>query len=653
VTETFVEALARRVLLCDGAMGTLAQASGVRVEGPGVELCLVAPELVTALHQRYFAAGADVLQTHTYGATRLRLERHGLARRVREINLAGARLATGVRDAATRPVWVAGSVSPATAPRRPVRADPGDVAAAVREQVEALVEGGVDLVLLETFSRGAELLAAIDAVREVSDLPVVAQATFADEDGRPRTAAGESPAEVLEQLDDRGLAAVGTNCTLGPQGLLDVLRRMHPQSGTPLAAQPNAGLPHVVSDRSVRFAGDAEHFARYVRHYVDAGARLVGGCCGTTPEHTAAAAAALTAHDLWTPTVPVAAPVVLTRPADEHDAPEAVERSSPAPAIGGTPGRGGLERWLWARPGTRGFLVAAEVAGHGSPAEQLARARSTAAGGAGMLWVSRPRARQATTSTAGLAVHLHDRVEVDTALTVTSWHTSVMALQADLLGLHALGLRAVVCETGNPPVHADQPVRDGLWEVDALGLLRIAAGLNRGIDVDGSELPSATAFRLGARFTPGADDLGREAARASAKIEAGAEFLLSRPVFELDRLRAVVDAIDTGGRRVPVLASVGPLAGFAQAEHLRHEVPDVVIPDDAFDRMRRAGEGPDAARTGLRLAEDLVREAAGLVDGVVVRWSGPAVPGLDPATAVARLRSAALAARTNGRRTVG
>lgn len=645
-TESFTEALGRRVLLGDGAMGTLARASGGLVEGHGAELCVIAPELVTALHERYLAAGADVLQTHTFAASRPRLERHGLARRVREINLAGARLAAGVRDAAGRPAWVAGSVSPATPPGHAVPVEQARAAIAIREQVEALVEGGVDLVVLETFSRADELLAAIRAVQEVTDLPVVAQATFVDEDGDLLTTAGESPADVVARLADAGAVAIGTNCTLGPQGLLDVVRRMGPTGGPALSAQPNAGLPHVVADRSVRFAGDAEHFARYVLRYVEAGARLVGGCCGTTPEHTAAAARALTTHDAWSPrTVPPSqAPAAPPRRERVVPAPRAEPDPAPVEEPDGPvtgPGRGAVERWLRARPASREFLVAAEVAGAGGPGEHLTRARRAVSGGASVLWVSRSRARRATTSTTGLAVHLHDRIEVDTALTVTSWQTSLIALQADLFGLHALGVRTLVCETGNPPVHAEQAVGDGVWEVDGLALLRLAADLNRGVDADGLEVGAATALRLGARVTPGADDLDHEAERAVAKVEAGAEFLVTRPVFELERLRTILDALTAAGRRVPVLASVGALAGYAQAEHLRHEVPDVVVPDAVVEPMRRAGDGPDAARTGLALAAELVADAATLVEGVVVRWPGSAVPGLDPTTAVARLRTAA------------
>lgn len=620
--ESFADALAARVLLCDGAMGTLAQATGFRPDGPGVELAAIAPELVAALHQRYLDAGADVIQTHTFGASRLRLAQHGLGPRVRELNLAAARVATAARDTAARPVWVAGSVSPAGS-LRPGNRSPGDAAAALREQVDALVAGGVDLVLLETFRHAGELVDALAAVREVTDLPVVAQATFVDEDGTPVTARGESPAEVLERLTG-DLVAVGTNCTLGPQGLLRVVREMAGHTDLPLVAQPNAGLPHVVSDRRVHFAADAEHFARYVARYVAAGARLVGGCCGTTPEHTAAAWSALQ---------------TLTDP--EADEPATEDAPDPAPITVGTAphhvpaasasGAGAVARWL---RGEAGFLVAAEIAGRGGVDEHRARAHAAVGDGASVLWVSRPRAGRYATTPAGLAVDLQDAVDVDVALTVTSWDASRMALQADLLGLHALGVRTLVCETGNPPVDAEAPVVDGVWEVDATGLLRLAAGLGRGVDGDGQDLGAATPFRLGARFTPGADDLVREARRAGEKVAAGAEFLVSRPVYELDRVREVLAGLD---RPVPVLLSITPLADFAHAEYVRHEVPDTVVPDAVLDRMRRSR---DPRRTGLEIAEELVAAAAALggpIGGVVVRWSGPAGA---PGSASSALRSA-------------
>ncbi|MCD2193910.1 homocysteine S-methyltransferase family protein [Actinomycetospora endophytica] len=617
----FDEALRAGPLLADGAMGTLAQATGARSEGSGSELALFAPELVGALHRRYLDAGAQVLQTHTYGAIRPRLARHGLADRVRDVNLAAARLARRtVEDAAPgRPVYVAGSVSPATSPRAAPPPDPATVRAAVREQVAALDEGGVDLVVLETFACADELVEALEAAREVSDLPIIAQATFADEDGTPVTTHGETPEQVAAIVGALRPVAVGSNCTLGPQGLLTVVRRMATvvPDGVLVTALPNAGLPHVVSDRSVRFASDAEHFGRYAAHYVAAGASLVGGCCGTTPAHVAAAARALTEGPLLTGTPdPPSSPVVVTGAAATEEAPD--DGSGPVPG----PGRGALAGWLDARAGRRRTLLVAEATVPGPDDLSVARGRAALGAGAQVLWSGRERSRRPLTTAAAVAAALHERTAADVMLTVTSWNTSRMALQADLLGLDALGVHALVCETGNPPVHADRPVRDGVWEVDAVGLVELATSLARGVDPDGSPLPVACPFRVGVRVTPGSDDLDRELARVRTKVEAGAEYLVTRPVYELDRLSRVLDGLDATGVRVPVLLTVAPLSGFAEAEQLRHEVPDIVLPDAVLEGARRAGEDPEP---GLELASGLVAEAVGdgLVDGVVVRRPGP------------------------------
>jgi homocysteine S-methyltransferase len=644
------EELAARPLLGDGAMGTLAQATGARLEGAGSELALVAPELVGALHRRYLDAGAEVLQTHTYGASRLRLARHGLGGRVRDVNLAAARLAVQVvEDAAPgRPVFVAGSVSPATSPRTPGPVDPAGVRAAVREQVAALVAGGVDLLVLETFAHADELAEAVELAREESDLPVIAQATFVDEDGAPVTTHGETPEQVAHVVGALRPLAVGSNCTLGPQGLLAVVRRMAASvpEGVLVSGLPNAGLPHVVSDRSVRFASDTAHFGRYAAHYVAAGARLVGGCCGTTPAHVAAAAAALAETPEPLVREPVAAPArpvvtvglgAVPGPLPDLDA----DRPSPAAGNGSAPEprRGVLGRWL--DGSRRPPLLVAEVGGTGADDLEagLARGRGALGAGAQVLWAGRERSRRPRTTAAAVAAGLHETAAADVMLTVTSWNTSRMALQADLLGLDALGIHALVCETGNPPVHADRPVRDGVWEVDGLGLVELATSLARGVDPDGSALPVACPFRVGVRVAPGADDLDRELDRVRAKIRAGAEYLVTRPVYELDRLRRVRAGL--AGERVPLLVTAAPLSGFAEAEQLRHEVPDVVLPEAVLARARRTGEDP---AVGLDLAADLVAEAVadGLVDGVVVRRPG-APERL--AEAVARL-GAALPARS-------
>ncbi len=299
------------------------------------------------------------------------------------------------------------------------------------------------------------------------------------------------------------------------------------------------------------------------------------------------------------------------------------------------PGRGALGRWLDGWPRRRAPLLVAEAGGTGADdlATCLARGREALGAGAQVLWSGRERSRRPRTTAAAVAAGLQDIAAADVMLTVTSWNTSRMALQADLLGLDALGVHALVCETGNPPVHADRPVRDGVWEVDAVGLVELAGSLARGVDPDGSLLPVACPFRVGVRVTPGADDLDRELGRVRAKVEAGAEYLVTRPVYELDRLRRVRTGLEATRTRVPLLMTVAPLSGFAEAEQLRHEVPDVVLPEPVLEGARRAGEDPAA---GLDLAVELVAAAVaeGLVDGVVVRRPG-APEGL--AEAVSRL----------------
>ncbi|WP_018333049.1 homocysteine S-methyltransferase family protein [Actinomycetospora chiangmaiensis] len=634
------DALAAGTLLGDGAMGTLAQATGARAEGAVSELVLLAPELVGALHRRYLDVGAEVIQTHTYGASRLRLARHGLARQVHEINVVAARLAREALDDAGRPAFVAGSISPATSPRLAGPVEPAAVRAAIREQAAALAEGGVDVLVCETFAHADELAEAVEAVRAATDLPVIAQATFVEEDGGPVTTHGETPEDVARVVGALRPLALGSNCTLGPQGLLAVVRRLVAAvpEGIAVTALPNAGLPHVVSDRSVRFASDAAHFGRYAARYVAAGARLVGGCCGTTPAHVAAAAAELARGPV------VDEPVVLpiSRVASPARGSGASSLSSSgsddAPLSPGEgPGRGAVARWLDAP--RRDPLLVAEVTGPGADDldVHVARGRAALAAGAGALWAGRERTRRPRITTAGVAAGVHEALDADVALTVTSWNTSRMALQADLLGLDALGLHTIVTETGNPPVHADRAVRDGVWEVDAVGLVGLAASLAAGVDADGLRV-TPTPFRVGVRVTPGTDDLEREMHRVRLKVEAGAEFLVTRPVYELDRLRRVLAG---AGVSVPVLLSLAPLSGFAEAEHLRHEVPDVVLPDDVLARMRAAGEDP---APGMDLAADLAAEALaeGLVDGIVVRRPGP--PAL-LAEAVSRL-GAVVTART-------
>ena len=592
-------ALQQRVLICDGAMGTMLHAAGNSLDRALTELNLSNPGLVSTIHDSYLSAGADVILTNTFGASRLRLAEQGFGDLVTEINQAGAQLARRARDAAGRPVFVAGSVGPAVTPSLRRRLERAERVEALREQIEVLDRSGVDAIILETFGYLEELAEAVAVTAEISALPIIAQATFAT-DGR--TLGGESPREVAEVLSGLPIAMLGTNCILGPQGVLSIIEALMPHTQLPVSAQPNAGLPRRVGGRRFEYSADDEYFARYARRLVEAGVNLVGGCCGTTPAQIQAAAAEVGGM----------VPVRVQRAAR----PAALRPESPVRLAPG----GGLYGHLAAGTFAVAAMLTAPLGGTADEAaEQAARLRER--GIDTFFLASRPSPR-AQLSTIDLAFQLQQRVEADAIATVTTWDKTIMALQADLLGANALGIRNIVCETGNPPLLGDYPNVDGIWDVDSVGLIELVAGLNKGIDCNGLPLATRTAFLAGARFNPGADDIDAEIARTLRKVRAGAQVLVSRPVHELDGLRRVMAGL--AGADVPVLISVVPLRSFEQADYLSHEVPDVRIPAAALRALEQAG--PDAARTGVTMAAELLAAAGPFVQGAVL-----ALPADDPA----------------------
>jgi methionine synthase / methylenetetrahydrofolate reductase(NADPH) len=580
----FVRELGERVLVGDGAMGTMLHAAGNSLDRALPELNLSNPDLVGAIHASYISAGVDVIQTNTFGANRLRLDHNGSAGSVRDINLAGVRLAKAAREPAGRQVFVAGSVSPAVTASQRRRTGAAERVAAVREQIEALVEGGVDLLVLETFGYLEELVEAVGVAVEIGGVPIVAQATFTSDCSTP---GGETPGDVARALRDLPIAALGSNCTLGPQGLLTVVEELRRGSSLPVSALPNAGMPRRVHGRRFEYTIDGDYFARYARRYVEAGASLVGGCCGTTPTHIHTAAAEIA--DL----------------SPRRRRPEA-GHTAVAPEQGG----------LAERLSGRRFVVAVEVtpAPGGGGDEAAGVVAGCADRGIGLFFVAPRKSARAELSSIDLALHLQQRVGVETIATATTWDKTIMTLQADLLGAHVLGARTVVCETGSPPLRGDYPNVDGIWEVDSVGLIELLEGLNQGRDCNGLALATKTSFHIGARCNPGADDLDGEIARTRAKLRAGAQFLITRPLYELDTLRRVRDEL--AGEDVPILLAVSPLRSFEEAEYLANEVPDLTIPETTLLAMERAGA--NGARTGLKLATELLREARTLAQGVVL-----------------------------------
>ena len=442
-----------RLLVCDGAMGTMLHAAGAALDRSLPELNISDPGLVATIHDSYLIAGADIIQANTFGANRLWLADHGFPDKVAEINRAGVRLARAAADRSGRRVLVAGSVSPAvTAPQRR-RVGAAERMEVLREQILALVaDDAADLLILETFGYLDELVEAVSVAASVTSLPLIAQATFADD---AHTLGGETPREVAAVLSSLPVAMIGTNCTIGPQRMLVVAEDLVRYSAVPVSAQPNAGQPRRTGPRSFEFAIDGGYFSRYLTRFADAGVTLVGGCCGTTPTHIRAVAEALHTQPQSPTTQPQAHVTV--------HAPVRVEEPQ-----AGSLGSGSLADHL----SSRRFVVSASItppaAGYAGDAERTAA--EFADRGIGLVFVQPRENARTHMDSLSMALALQERVGVETIATVTTWDKTIMSLQADLLGAHALGIRSVVSTTGSPPVFGDYPAVDGTWDVDSVGL---------------------------------------------------------------------------------------------------------------------------------------------------------------------------------------
>jgi methionine synthase I (cobalamin-dependent)/5,10-methylenetetrahydrofolate reductase len=610
-----------RVLVCDGAMGTMLHAAGAALDRSLPELNLSDPGLVATIHDSYLSAGADIIQANTFGANRLWLADHGFPDKVAEINRAGMRLARAAADRSGGTVLVAGSVSPAVTAQQRRRVGSAERMEVLREQILALVtDGAADLLILETFGYLDELVEAVSVAASVTGLPLIAQATFADD---AHTLGGETPREVATVLSGLPVTMIGTNCTIGPQRMLTIAEDLVRYSAVPVSAQPNAGQPRRTGPRSFEFAIDGGYFSRYLARFADAGVTVVGGCCGTTPTHIRAAAEALRIT-----AVPRARATATARAADAA-ARAADAQSAGAPQATPLPAHGQAAGSLAEQLASRRFVVAAALTppAGGWAGDTERAAAELADRGIGLVLVEPRDTVRTHLDSLNMALQLQQRVGVETIATVTTWDKTIMSLQADLLGAHALGIRSVVCTTGSPPVFGDYPAVDGTWEVDSVGLTALLAGLNAGRDSNGLALTSRMSFCIGARINPGARDQAAELDRAHAKIRAGAQYLVSRPVHDLDALTRVAEALD--GTGVPLLLSVAPLTSFEEADYLAHEVPGVTIPAATLEAMERAGRSGGRA-VGLELAATVLAKARPLVSGVILAASGddPSALGL-------------------------
>ncbi|NUP07275.1 MAG: bifunctional homocysteine S-methyltransferase/methylenetetrahydrofolate reductase [Polyangiaceae bacterium] len=591
----FLEAVEKGLLVSDGAMGSLLYERGVFVTQNFEQLNVARPDVVKKIHADYLEAGAQIIQTNTFGANSFRLDRHGLVGEVRRLNIAGAAIA---REVVGRNAYVAGSIGPTGLVPGPNRAKELTAARATfAEQAAALAEGGVDLFVIETFRHLDELGIAIQAAREVAPkIPIAATPTF---DSEGTVADGTPPEEVASILRDFGPDIIGVNCGDGPQLSLTMAERMR-RAGLPLYVQPNAGLPRSVDGRLLYMA-TPEYFDVFARRMIQAGARIVGGCCGTTPEHIRWMARSVrmlgSALSQKTQSVP---PYEL-----KGGHPNAVE---PTPL---------KQRSEFAAKIADGkFVVSVEVNPDPgtSPENALAAAKMLIDAGVDIVNVADGPRATARMSNLAFCALLLERHGIQPILHVCGRDRNMLGQMAHLLGAHALGIRNLVVITGDPPKVGDYPEATAVYDLDSVGLLHMASKMNRGLDPAGKGLRGGkTEFCCATGFEPGAQDLDREIARLEAKVAAGADLVMTQPVFQQELLDQVLRRI--AHLKVPVLVGVLPLVSFKNAEFLHNEVPGMQIPDEIRERMRAAPPGAEARKEGVRIAREMLFAVRDRVQG--------------------------------------
>jgi homocysteine S-methyltransferase len=597
MSAPFLDRLAHGPLLADGAMGTLLFQKGIAFERCFDELNAAQPALVEGIHREYLAAGAELIETNTFGCNAVRLAAHGLDEKARVLARQGVKLARNAREIAGTPAFVAGSMGPlgkAVAPFGPISAAHAE--AAFRVQAEGLLEGGLDVFILETFQDLTEILAALRAVRSVTaEVPIVAQMTFG-EDGKTRY--GHTPALVVRALKQAGANVVGVNCGVGPQATLELLEQfVAAADGTPVSAMPNAGLPHFVEGRYV-YLSSPDYFADFAARAVALGVRLIGGCCGTTPAHIRAMRERLASH-LPAEALPSGAEVRVLEAvtASETGDPDAVE-----PA---------LLRLLRQR-----FTVSVEIdPPRGIQTHKvMAGARLMSERGVDCINIADSPMARIRMSAMALAYQMRLQLpSMELILHYTTRDRNLMALQSELLGAHALGLRNILCLTGDPPSLGDYPNMTAVYDTDSVGLIKIVRQLNEGTDQAGASIGGRTAFAVGCGVNPTSDDLEVELERFHRKLDGGVQYVMTQPVYELDSWKRFLDRLG-GMPKVPILIGILPLQSFRHAEFLHNEVPGIRVPDWIRRRMHDAGN--EGQKVGVELARQLLAEARDLANGV-------------------------------------
>ena len=591
--QEFRDALSSRVMVADGAMGTMLYARGVFINRSFDELNLSSPDLVRQIHQEYVKAGAEILETNTFGGSRPRLAAFGMAEKLKAINQAGVRLA---REAARDGAYVAGAVGPLG-----VRIEPlgptsfSEARDAFREQIEALVEAGVDLLILETFANLDELREAVTAAREVagSDLALIAQVTIDDFGHLP---GGSAPETFTRELDSWPVDVIGLNCSVGPKATLETIEQMMAFSSKPMSAMPNAGLPMRVEGRNI-YLCSPEYMAQYARRMLWAGVKIVGGCCGTTPEHIKLIRSETRSLQPATKKLSVTVDAPEARAAALEPVPMA-EKSK----LGAKIAEGKFVAFVEILP-PRGVDASREIDG----------ARRCAAAGIDAINVPdgpRASARMSAQVTCQLIQH---EAGIEAVNHFCCRDRNILGIQSELLGAHKVGVRNLICITGDPPRMGAYPDATAVFDVDAIGLVNIVRNLNHGLDIGGNPMGSQTALLIGVGANPGALNMDEEIRRFEWKAEAGAEYVVTQPVFDLDLLEKFLKRIEHV--KIPVICGIWPLTSYRNAEFMVNELR-VPVPEEFMERMRKVDSADRARDEGVAIAREMTGRVRRMVQGV-------------------------------------
>ena len=593
--------LKKRVILGDGAMGTQLYQRGIYINRSFEGLNISDPDLVKSVHRDYISAGAELIETNTFGASPIKLAKFGLSDQAYEINLQGALLARESIDKGSN-VLAAGSIGPIGKPVEPIgKTGYAEALEAFRIQVKGLVDGGVDVFILETFLHLKELNAAIQAVKEFSDAPIITLMTIT---GNGATAYGKTPTQIARSLDKEPVDVIGLNCSVGPQQILKGIAVMKEFTDKPLAAFPNAGEPEVVDGRII-YLSTPEYLAEFAKRLIQSGASMVGGCCGTTPKHISAMASAVKALS------PGSASEKLIISTLENNNGTASEKPLPPR---------GIRSPLGALLDKSTFPISCELNPPRSPSIDRIVSQIRLLQKSGIDLVNIPDGPRASARINPMVLaHLIQReTGIDTILHYTCRDRNILGMQSDLLGAHVLGLRNILMITGDPPKLGDYPMATAVFDVDAIGLLRIGNNLNHGLDLIGNSIPKSTSFFLGAGFNPGAIDIFHEIDRIHQKIEAGAEYIMTQPVFDHEKLLSALDR--AGEVNLPVFVGILPLASYRNAEFFHNEVPGMDVPEHIRERMRKASDkGKEFGYAeGIAIAQEALLSARTFVQGAYI-----------------------------------